>query len=148
MKITIISVGKRSGGAEQTLIDEYTKRLRALDVSWHFLAHAAGDAKRAKAQESAAILAALQPSDFVVLLDERGRPLNNQQLVQLCQNSSKRVVFVIGGAYGVDQSVRSRADATYRISDLILPHKLVRILLAEQLYRSEAIIKNHPYHHE
>lgn len=89
--------------------------------------------------------------DFVVVLDERGKELSSMELAQFiekrCMDSGKRVVFVIGGAYGVEQTVKDRADFTWSLSRLVFPHELVRIILAEQIYRACTIIKNESYHH-
>lgn len=89
--------------------------------------------------------------DFVILLDEHGKELSSPELAQFiekrCMDSGKRIVFVIGGAYGVEQSVKDRADFTWSLSKLIFPHELVRLILSEQIYRACTIIKNESYHH-
>lgn len=89
--------------------------------------------------------------DFVILLDEHGKELSSPELAQFiekrCMDSGKRIVFVIGGAYGVEQSVKDRADFTWSLSKLVFPHELVRLILAEQIYRACTIIKNESYHH-
>lgn len=92
-----------------------------------------------------------EEKDFVILLDEHGKELSSPELAQFiekrCMDSGKRIVFVIGGAYGVEQSVKDRADFTWSLSKLVFPHELVRIILSEQIYRACTIIKNESYHH-
>lgn len=89
--------------------------------------------------------------DFVVLLDETGKELSSPELAQFiekrCMDSGKRIVFIIGGAYGVEQQVKDRADFIWSLSKLVFPHELVRLILAEQIYRACTIIKNESYHH-
>ncbi len=89
--------------------------------------------------------------DFVIVLDEIGKELSSPELANFiekrCMDSGKRVVFIIGGAYGVDQKVKERADFVWSLSKLVFPHELVRIILVEQLYRACTIIRNEKYHH-
>lgn len=89
--------------------------------------------------------------DFVILLDETGKELSSPELAQFiekrCMDSGKRVVFVIGGAYGVSQEIKDRADFTWSLSKLVFPHEIVRIVLAEQIYRACTIMRNEKYHH-
>jgi len=146
MNILIISPGKKHSPEMAALIGEYEKRLGGrFDVSWKFIP--AGDIK----DECAAILKALQPDDFVILLDEKGSAVTSVQFSKMLEpsavSSSKRIVFVIGGAYGVDDSVRSRARKTVSLSAMTLPHMIVRLLLVEQIYRASEIIRGGKYHH-
>ncbi len=93
----------------------------------------------------------MHPDDFVVLLDERGKRVDSPTLSRLFLDpleSSRPVVVIIGGAYGVDSSVHARADFIWSLSPLVFPHQLVRLILAEQVYRSQEIAAGHPYHHE
>lgn len=89
--------------------------------------------------------------DFVILLDETGKELSSTDLSQFiekrCMDSGKRVVFIIGGAYGVSQEIKDRADFTWSLSKLVFPHEIVRIILAEQVYRACTIIRGEKYHH-
>lgn len=89
--------------------------------------------------------------DFVILLDETGKELSSPELAQFiekrCMDSGKRVVFIIGGSYGVDQTVKTRADFTWALSKLVFPHEIVRIILSEQIYRACTIMRNEKYHH-
>jgi 23S rRNA (pseudouridine1915-N3)-methyltransferase len=106
-------------------------------------------AETAMALERAKIEAALPKSTRVVALDERGKDLTTQQLSQLLtqwQQDGRDVSFIIGGADGLDPEFKAKADLSIRISSLTLPHGMVRVLLAEQLYRAWSITQNHPYH--
>lgn len=89
---------------------------------------------------------------FTILLDEKGKSLTSTQLAskldQWRQGSHKRLIFVIGSAYGFDPAVKEMANEVIRISDLTLPHQLVRLLMLEQIYRACTILKGESYHHE
>lgn len=147
MKLLIISPGK---GHDHTVADgiaEYEKRFdKRFDLSWTL--PAAGS----KETESAAILKALKPGDFVVLLDERGKDVDTPAFAKLLdaqlQSGTKRLVFIIGGAYGVSEEIKSCANLTLRLSSLVFPHMLVRLILIEQLYRAQSILLGGKYHHE
>ncbi len=87
----------------------------------------------------------------MIILDERGKLLDSPGLARLLQgplNRSQPVMIIIGGAYGVNTALLSRADIIWSLSPLVFPHQLVRLLLAEQLYRAQEITAGHPYHHE
>ena len=94
----------------------------------------------------------IQKDDFVVLLDERGKQFTSTSLANFIQQraneSCKRIVFIIGGAFGVDELIVKRANYTWSLSNLVFPHMMVRLILAEQLYRACTILKNEKYHHE
>jgi len=101
------------------------------------------------ALERAKIEAAIPKGSRVIALDERGKDLTTVQLSQLLcqwQQDGRDVTFVIGGADGLDAGFKASADMLVRISSLTLPHGMVRVLLAEQLYRAWSITQNHPYH--
>ena len=90
-------------------------------------------------------------SDYVILLDERGKAITSPALAKTLQkplDNSRSVTLIIGGAYGVDQSVHDRADFVWSLSPLVFPHQLVRLILAEQIYRAQEIAGGRPYHHE
>lgn len=90
--------------------------------------------------------------DFIILLDERGKEMSSPELANFiekrCMDSGKRIVFIIGGAYGVDENIKKRADFTWSLSKLVFPHELVRIILSEQIYRACTIMKGEKYHHD
>jgi 23S rRNA (pseudouridine1915-N3)-methyltransferase len=102
-------------------------------------------------KEAVLILDWLEKDDYLVLLDERGAPLSSEKLATFLQTraneSTKRVVFLIGGAFGVDDSIKKRANFCWSLSTLVFPHQLVRLMLAEQLYRAATILRNEKYHH-
>lgn len=149
--IRILAIGKRHDTNLLPAIDDYQKRLKApYDAQWLLLPHSPLEGDLARAEESRRLLDKMVPGDFVVLLDERGQLLDNARLQRtLTQqlDASRRVVVIIGGAYGVDDLVRQRADLVWSLSPLVLPHQLVRLVLIEQLYRSQSLAHGHPYHH-
>lgn len=151
MKQVLLSVGKRHDPALQTAIDDFTARLgREVETSWHLIKPSGADEPTARRVESAAVLEFVRSDDFVVLCDERGQELSSEGLAAQYDGwlaRPDRVVFVIGGAYGVDEALRARADYVLALSKLVFPHQVVRLVLAEQLYRARMITKNHPYHH-
>jgi 23S rRNA (pseudouridine1915-N3)-methyltransferase len=107
------------------------------------------NAESVMAAEKQRIEAALPKNARVVALDERGRDWTTMQLANALpgwQQDGRDVAFVIGGADGLDPAVKARAELMLRISSLTLPHGMVRVLLAEQLYRAWSITQNHPYH--
>jgi len=103
-------------------------------------------------QESRAILAALTPYDIPICLDEHGMSLTSRQfaafLAKLSSNANRIPCFIIGGPYGYNESVLKAAYKTIAFGSITLPHELARVILFEQLYRAEAILRNIPYHHE
>lgn len=155
MKLLLLAIGKQHDSLLADVINNYTKRLQHYcKPSWRLLDAAKGKITLdvARRTESSAIRAEITPDDFVILLDERGRQLSSPALAKLLearqQQATKRVVFIIGGAYGVDDDLRKRADFVWSLSNLVFPHQLVRLILTEQIYRAFTIIKNEPYHHQ
>ena len=150
-KQLLVSVGKRHDPALAGAIDEFTHRLsREVETTWQLIKPSGADELTARRLESTAILSVLNPDDHVVLLDERGMQFDSpafaEKYAQLI-SGQRRVVFIIGGAYGVDERLVGRADMVWALSKLVFPHQIVRLILAEQLYRACMISKNHPYHH-
>lgn len=98
------------------------------------------------------ILQSLQKDDYLVLLDERGKQMTSEAVAGFIQaranESLKNVVFLIGGAYGVSEEIIQRANYKWSLSQLVFPHQLVRLILAEQVYRACTIIRNEKYHHQ
>jgi 23S rRNA (pseudouridine1915-N3)-methyltransferase len=150
MALRIIVIGKKHEAWVQDGIARYEKRLkRPFDVEWVLLPHSAREGLMARQEESERILSRLN-DDYVVLLDERGKMYDSPALSRLLfapLEQSRQVTLIIGGAYGVDGSVHERADAVWSLSPLVFPHQLVRLLLAEQLYRAQEIAYGRPYHH-
>jgi 23S rRNA (pseudouridine1915-N3)-methyltransferase len=142
-----MSVGKASDALGQAQQAEYEKRLsKWAAVTWQLISH-----DGSKEAESRLILKHLKPADFVVLLDERGQQPDNEALVADLEKwlmSGRQIVFVIGGAYGVDRQVFDRADYVWSFSKLVFPHQLMRVLLLEQLYRTFSLRDGRTYHHK
>jgi 23S rRNA (pseudouridine1915-N3)-methyltransferase len=149
MIIKIVSVGSKPSLEISALITDYTKRLpRTVSVSWQYLKHSKlDDVNNSKLQESESILRAINHDDFVLLLDEKGKNLNSNELSDLLFKNNKNIVIIIGGAYGVSDVVSQRANFIWSLSKLVFPHQIVRLILAEQIYRAHTININHPYHH-
>lgn len=103
-----------------------------------------------KAEEAKKILPLIQDQDWLVLLDEKGKRFDSiqfaRQLEKWIQLSKKRIIFLVGGAWGFDQAVYQRADAKLSLSDMTFSHQLIRVLILEQLYRAFTIINNEKYH--
>ena len=154
MKLVCIAIGKKHDPAIAAAIDDYTKRLtRYTPLTWQLLPAAKGKMgfEEVKRLEAALLRANIQDDDYVVLLDEDGTQLSSNDLAgilnELDMQSAKRIVFLIGGAYGVTDEIKRRADVLWALSELTFPHQLVRLLLAEQLYRANTIRRGEPYHH-
>jgi 23S rRNA (pseudouridine1915-N3)-methyltransferase len=146
MKIFIISPGKSHDGTVAEGIAEYSKRLpKKFALEWLFPKIGSVD------EESTLILKSLKEGDFVVLLDELGLDIDTPDLAKLLDKQlvkgTKRLVFVIGGAFGVNNKVKDRVNTILKISSLVFPHMLVRLILVEQLYRASSILDGGKYHH-
>ena len=148
MKIVCMSVGKERDDITADVIKHFeTRILRYLPLEWQFIPH-----DSTKEKEGEKILSFLKKEDYVVLLDEKGRDIKSEALAELIENrmvdSVRRMVFIIGGAYGVSKGIEERANYTWKLSSLVFPHMLVRVILVEQIYRAMTIIKGEKYHHE
>ncbi|MFC0582245.1 23S rRNA (pseudouridine(1915)-N(3))-methyltransferase RlmH [Micrococcoides hystricis] len=151
MSIKILSIGKKHEDWVADGIDRYSKRLKKpFDLKWQLLPHSSRQHEAARAEESERLLAKIDARDHVILLDERGTMLTSPKLskhLQDCFVQSKPVVLVIGGAYGVTEELRERANLQWSLSELVFPHQLVRLVLTEQLYRAQDIAAGGSYHH-
>ena len=97
------------------------------------------------------ILEKIKPSDFVILLDERGKNISSPELAKMLLNgfvNSQNFVIIIGGAFGVSEELRKRANFVWSLSKLVFPHQIVRLILVEQIYRAQEISSGGKYHHE
>lgn len=152
MAIKILAIGKKHESWVVDGIERYQSRLKKpYDVEWILLPHSALQDDRAREDESERILSKLGDREFVVLLDETGDEIDSPQVAKLLDSTftaGRSVTVIIGGAYGVDDRVHQRADFVWALSPLVFPHQLVRLILAEQLYRAQQITAGHPYHHE
>lgn len=153
MIIKVVCVGKAHDARLANSISEYEKRLRGFGVNlqWRIMPSQDHSTTAMRKQlESQHLLKALNKDDFVVLLDESGMQIDNQQLAQKLtelRDDSRVVTFVIGGAFGVDDALKQRAQIVLSLSKLVFPHQLVRLILSEQIYRTFAIINGSKYHH-
>ena len=156
MKIQCWSIGKANESYVDEGIQQFTKRIQHYyPIEWKMIPSPknAGtlSAPDLKQKEGETIVGLLKPEDYLVLLDERGKQFNSEQLALFIQQranaSEKNLVFLIGGAFGVSETVLNRANFTWSLSPLVFPHQLARLLLAEQLYRACTIIRNEKYHH-
>ncbi len=156
MKLQMKAIGKAHEPFVKEGVEMFTKRIgNYFTAEWQVIPMPknAGvlSENDLKKKEGELILQTLQKDDFLVLLDERGKQLTSEGVAQFIQaranESSKNVVFLIGGAYGVSEEVMKRANYKWSLSQLVFPHQLVRLILAEQLYRACSIIKNEKYHH-
>ena len=110
----------------------------------------ASDLALKQKQDSQNILEQLTDKDVVVVCDERGKACTSPEFAKKIENfcaRGPRVVFVVGGAYGMSDALRARADFTLRLTDFVLPHELARVVLLEQVYRGFSILKGERYHH-
>ena len=159
MRVTIAAVGRMKQGPERELVARYLERavasgrplgLSGFEVTELTESRASSSPAR-KADEAKALRAAL-PDGIVVALDERGKTLGSEafanQIARWRDDGRPAVSFVIGGADGLEPDFVKGADLTLSFSPLTWPHQLVRIMLAEQLYRTTAILSGHPYHRE
>lgn len=154
MQLVIAAVGHKMPAWIESGFGEYAKRMPPecrvqLKEIKPVERSGSRSAETVMAQERAKIEAAIPKGSRIVALDERGKDLTTLQLSQLLtqwQQDGRDVTFVIGGADGLDAGFKASADMLIRISSLTLPHGMVRVLLAEQLYRAWSITQNHPYH--
>lgn len=157
MKFELWSIGKPHEVNVRKGIEEFTKRLNHyFKTEWQIIPPLKGAAslseEELKKKEADVIMGLLKDDDYLVLLDERGKHISSEDLADFIQkranSGAKKVIFLIGGAFGVDASVFKRADFTLSFSKFVFPHMLVRLLLAEQLYRACTILRNEKYHHQ
>jgi 23S rRNA (pseudouridine1915-N3)-methyltransferase len=156
MKISFWSVGKSHDSYVKQGIEEFTNRTsRYFPVEWVILpvpknASSLPELEQKK-KEGELILDRLSKEDYLVALDEYGKELNSEGLAKFLElrmaDSSKQIVFLIGGAFGLDKDVLLRANLKWSLSQLTFPHQLVRLILAEQVYRACSIMRNEKYHH-
>lgn len=144
--IKIIAIGKKHDLNLAAAIKDYEKRLKApFDIIWNILPSSHKTGAIARQDESSKILSSLDPNEYVILMDEDGQMVDNEQFANAILNSNTTVI--IGGAYGVDERLKQRANRIMSLSKMVFPHQLMRLILIEQIYRSMTIINGHPYHH-
>ena len=156
MKIALIVIGKTNQQFVRQGLDEFCSRLTHY---FPFELEIIPDIKNAKnlsieqikEKESELILHSLQAGDFIVLLDEHGKEFTSVKFAEFIEKKthtgSKRLVFVIGGAYGFSPAIYEAAQEKIALSKMTFPHQLVRLIFVEQLFRAMTILHNEPYHH-
>lgn len=156
MNIQLWSIGKNNDPYVKEGVEEFTRRIsRYFKVEWKIIPGPKNAATLSeidlKKKEGAIVMESLHKDDYLVALDERGKQMSSEGLADLIQkranDSTKQVIFLIGGAFGIDETVLNRADYKWSLSQLVFPHQLVRLILAEQLYRACTILRNEKYHH-
>lgn len=158
MKLSIHGVGRMKKGPERELFERYWQRALSIGKSQgiqplvirELCESKAGRPADRMAQEAADILNSLDDKAFVIALDERGETMTSPDFAKMVRrvrdDGSGEIVFVIGGADGLDEKVRARANKVIGFGAMTWPHQLVRIMVSEQIYRSLAILAGHPYH--
>ena len=156
MKLQLFTIGKAHEPYVKEGVELFTKRIaNYYPVEWYIIPMPKNAATLSendlKKKEGEIVLHVLQKDDYLVLLDERGKQFNSEGLAGFIQSraneSVKNIIFLIGGAYGVSDEVMKRANFKWSLSQLVFPHQLVRLILAEQLYRACSINRNEKYHH-
>jgi len=156
MRVRLIAVGTRAPAWVRTACEDYITRLGShLPVSVTEISSGArsrgASAERAVAQEGERVLAAVRREDYLVALDERGTEFTTRELaawLKARMQEGDDLAFVIGGPDGLAPEVLKRSRLRWSLSRLTLPHALVRVLLAEQLYRAMSLLAGHPYHRD
>jgi 23S rRNA (pseudouridine1915-N3)-methyltransferase len=157
MKLQFWSIGKQHESYVKEGIEKFTQRIgKYYPTGWSIIPSPKNAAmlgeKDLLKKEGEMILDFLKKEDYLVLLDERGKSFSSEELSAFIADRSlesrKNIIFLIGGAYGVSPEVMERADMVWSLSRLVFPHQLVRLILAEQIYRACTIIRNEKYHHE
>ncbi|HVZ95468.1 MAG TPA: 23S rRNA (pseudouridine(1915)-N(3))-methyltransferase RlmH [Chitinophagaceae bacterium] len=153
MKILLWAIGKTHETYIKQGVDLFTKRIsHYYPVEWKiFPSPKNNDENQIKKDESVQILHAIQKDDVLVALDENGKQWNSVELAKFIETSAnssiKNLIFLIGGAYGLPESLLKRCNYRWSLSKLVFPHQLVRLILSEQIYRACTIIRNEKYHH-
>lgn len=153
MRIHICAVGRLRGGPEAALIDDYVTRFDRIgrNLSLGPCKVIEVEARKGgQAEEAQLLLKALPPRAKVIALDERGKLLPSpdfaQKLARWRDDGAQDVALIIGGADGLTQDVRNRADLLLSFGAMVWPHMLVRVMVSEQLYRAASILSGSPYH--
>jgi 23S rRNA (pseudouridine1915-N3)-methyltransferase len=157
MKISLWSIGKTNEEYIKAGVEEFTRRIaKYFKVDWTIIPVPKNAGMMSemdlKKKEGEMILEWLSKDDYLIALDEKGKQLSSEGLAAFIQaranESKKNIIFLIGGAYGIAETVLKRADYKWSLSQLTFPHQLVRLILAEQVYRACTILKNEKYHHK
>ena len=153
MKIYFWSVGKAHEHYVKEGIEIFTKRIsHYYPVEWKiFPPSKSTSEEQIKKSEAMQLLNALQNDDILIALDENGNQWNSLEFAkfirQRANESARNLIFLIGGAYGLDETILKKSRYQWSLSKLVFPHQLVRLILTEQVYRACTIIRNEKYHH-
>ena len=156
MKLQFWTVGKAHESYVKEGVEMFTKRIsNYFPVQWQIIPMPKNAGMMSemdlKIKEGEMILQFLKKEDHLIVLEERGKQLNSEGLAAFIQQraneSEKSLVFLIGGAFGLSEDVLQRANYKWSLSQLVFPHQLVRLILAEQVYRACSILRNEKYHH-
>lgn len=156
MKITLLLVGKTTENYLNEAVSEYLKRLKRYITFELVVIPEVKNTKnisceQQKEKEGLAILSAIETSDEVILLDERGLEYSSVEFASFIEkkglNSVKRLIFVVGGPYGFSREVYARANGQVSLSQMTFSHQMIRLFFVEQIYRAMTILKGEPYHH-
>jgi 23S rRNA (pseudouridine1915-N3)-methyltransferase len=157
MKIVFRAIGKPHESYVKAGVEDFTKRIsNYYKLGWDIIPAPKNAASMSepelKKKEGELILQGIGSDDYLVALDERGKQFSSEGLAgfieKTANRSVKQLVFVIGGAFGLDEAVLKRAGFKWSLSELTFPHQLVRLILAEQVYRACTILRNEKYHHK
>lgn len=157
MMVRLLAVGRMKAGPERQLFERYWQRTGSLSKSLGFGAPSlvelresqAGSGDQRKAAEAEALMARVETGAALIALDERGKAITTPQFssrLETFKDSGRSVVLIIGGPDGLDGALRKRADLVVSFGAMTMPHQLVRVLAAEQLYRAMTVLSGHPYH--
>ncbi|MCW1919244.1 23S rRNA (pseudouridine(1915)-N(3))-methyltransferase RlmH [Rhodobacter sp. KR11] len=153
MKLTLIAVGRLRSGPEKAMVDDYLLRFertgRALGLGPVSVVEVEDKKNLGMGAEGELIARALPAGAALVTLDERGRVMTSPEFAEVLarfRDTGRDMAFVIGGADGIDPGLRARAEVSVSFGAMVWPHMLVRVMLAEQLYRAAGILAGTPYH--
>ena len=156
MRIDLIAVGKRMPAWIETAVKEYSKRLpkniqfKIIEIT-PAIRSKNNSAENYKQKEQKNIEATLSSDSIIIALDEKGKSLNSQNLanqLQAWNDENQHISLIIGGADGLSDDIKKKANQLWSLSAMTLPHGLVRVMVVEQIYRAWTITQNHPYHRE
>jgi len=147
LKINISVIAKLAKNSPETeIVNDYLKRLPwSININQLELKNSL-PADKQKIQEGEILLKSIPAGSFVIALDEKGNKFTSQSFTAYLEKISQPICFIIGGAFGLSEAVKTRADALLSLSDMTMPHIIARVILVEQLYRAYSISNNHPYH--
>ncbi len=157
MKIKLLHIGKEDAEQFQVPLEMYTKKILFYNsfesIAIPYLKNTKSlSIAEQKKREGEVLVKKIDPSDYVILLDENGKERTSVEFSNLIQqhlnSATKNLVFVIGGAYGFSEELYSRGNQKLSLSKMTFPHMMTRLIFTEQLYRSFTILKNEPYHHQ